>query len=515
MQKKSLVVSLVLTVMAFATAPAWAQEQGAQHHAATEVIGAKALVQGPTYADVYCAGYITTQAPHELGWVSGNWNTPREVTSGNHRFVYLTGSGFEVGKEYELIRHVRDPNHARVFPGQKEAVRAAGEIYFEIGSVKVIEVRDKTAITEVVFACDGIRPGDLVVAMPQRTIPPPHGPMAFDRFAPANGKTTGRIIQATDNDWLIGNRSHVMLNIGADKGVKPGDYFRITRTYTDTATNELDRIPLGSRDMVDDSAVNPNRVTAYSMNSLPRRSLGELVVTEVTPKSATAMITFALEEMFLGDGVELIDVPPPLPPEAAPQPMAPSIACNAVPANVRMGDISNITCEGASPDNRPLTYAFASDRGQLAPHESNAILATRDAGAGPITVTATVTDDRNMSASTNVVVNVEGAAPAPQPSLAGEAMFKPSSAYVDNRAKAMLDGIALRMNQERDARAVVVGYSDAGENQSLAMRRANNVKTYLTKTKGVDAARIETRAGSTGGGKKAEVWIVPAGATMP
>ena len=52
-------------------------------------------------------------------------------------------------------------------------------------------------------------------------------------------------------------------------------------------------------------------------------------------------------------------------------------------------------------------------------------------------------------------------------------MFKQNSAYVDNRAKAMLDGIALRMNQERDAKAVIVGYSDAGERTALAMARAN------------------------------------------
>jgi len=90
----------------------------------------------------------------------------------------------------------------------------------------------------------------------------------------------------------------------------------------------------------------------------------------------------------------------------------------------------------------------------------------------------------------------------------------PIVAYGPDATKAMLDGIALRMNQERDSKAVVVGYSDAGENQSLAMRRANNVKTYLTRTKGIDAGRIETRAG-TGGAKKAEIWIVPAGATMP
>jgi outer membrane protein OmpA-like peptidoglycan-associated protein len=95
-----------------------------------------------------------------------------------------------------------------------------------------------------------------------------------------------------------------------------------------------------------------------------------------------------------------------------------------------------------------------------------------------------------------------------------EVAFKTNSAYVDNRAKAMLDGIALRMNQERDDKAVIVGYSDARESKTLAQRRADAVKAYLTNTKGIDAGRITTRTG-TGAGKKAEIWVVPAGAAMP
>ncbi|MDP9268306.1 MAG: OmpA family protein [Acidobacteriota bacterium] len=504
---------LVLMVIAAAAALAGAQEQGLERHATTEVLGAKQVVQGPTYEDVYCAGYITTQPPRELGYVSGNWNTPHETLTGTHKTIYLHGSGFEVGKEYELIRHVRDPDHARVYHGQLEAVRAAGETYFEIGSVKVLDVRGTTAITDVNFSCDGIHPGDLVVAMPKRDIPLYHGAAPFDRFAPPNGRTSGRIILARDYDWLIGSRSQVMLNLGAEKGVKVGDYFRITRTYEHTAKDEVDRISLGARDMVDTDMVNPKLVTAESMRDLPRRSLGEMVVTNVTPRSSTGVVTFALEEMFLGDTVEMIDVPPPPAPEAGPRPMGPTIACTAAPSTVRMGDNSNINCDAASPDNRPLTLAFATDRGTLAQRDTTAVLSTRDTGVGPITVSATVTDDRNLSASTAVVVNVE-AGSGPQASLAGEAMFSMNSARVDNRAKAMLDGIALRMNQERDSKAVIVGFSDRDERAGLAMARANNVKAYLTQSKGIDASRISTRAGA-GPGKKAEVWIVPAGASMP
>jgi outer membrane protein OmpA-like peptidoglycan-associated protein len=508
MAKKMSVLGLLLLLAGMA----WAQTKGVEHHAVSEVRGARASVNGPAYADVFCAGYITSQPPHIFGGVAGGWNSPHANLYGSDEYVYLKGTGFEVGKTYEIVREVKDPNHTVNYAGQKEAVEAAGKIFFEMGSVKVLDVRGPIAITQVQFACDGMMPGDQVVAMPDRTIPLYHGPMAFDRFALPNGKTTGRIILAHDFDTDLGARSKVYLSIGTDKGVKVGDYFRITRDYVAPHKDEVDRISFGTRDMIDDSQQNPQRLQVSELNLLPRRSLGELVITEVSPRSATGVITFALEEMFLGDLVEMIDVPPPAAADLGPAPMPPTIACTAAPATTRCGDNANINCDASSPDNRPLTFAWTSDRGSLSPRDNNATLATPRDGSGPITVNATVTDDRDLSASTAVMVNVE-CAPL-QAAMVGEVMFKPNSAYVDNRAKAMLDGVALRLNQDRDAKAVIIGYSDAKEAKGLALRRAEAVKTYLTKNKGIDAGRISTRAGS-GAGKKAEVWIIPAGATMP
>ncbi|HSE48850.1 MAG TPA: OmpA family protein [Terriglobales bacterium] len=515
MAKKMVVLALILLLAGVAAAQRSATPAGGlQQHAATEIIGAKKVVQGPTYADVYCAGYLASPVPTVLGYIAGGWDTPNQMQFGTNEYVYFKGSGFEAGKEYQVIRPSRDRNRVSQFRGQHGMVRSAGRHVAEIARVKVTDVRGDVTIARVEFSCDGVMAGDSVVPMPDRPMPLYHGPMPFDQFAPQNGKTTGRIILTRDYASSIGARSQVYLNIGADKGLKAGDWFRVTRDYAYPRNEQPnDAAAWGARDMVDDSQVDPKRISSGELHTLPRRSLGELVITQVEAKSATGIVTFALQEMFVGDSVEMIDVPPPAE-EAAATMNPPAINCAASPASVRVGDNSTITCDASSPDNRPLTIAFASDRGSLAPRDNVATLSTANAGAGPITVNATATDDRNLSASTAVTVNVEAAPAAPQASLAGEAMFKKNSAYVDNRAKAMLDGIALRLNQERDAKAVIVGFADAGESNTLALRRANNVKTYLTRTKGIDAARIETRAGA-GAGKKAEVWIVPAGATMP
>jgi hypothetical protein len=41
------------------------------------------------------------------------------------------------------------------------------------------------------------------------------------------------------------------------------------------------------------------------VSDMPRRALGEVVVISVTPTSSTGMITFALEDVHIGDDVEL------------------------------------------------------------------------------------------------------------------------------------------------------------------------------------------------------------------
>jgi hypothetical protein len=91
--------------------------------------------------------------------------------------------------------------------------------------------------------------------------------------------------------------------------------------------------------------------------------------------------------------------------------------------------------------------------------------------------------------------------------------FKPNSAYVDNRSKAILDDVALKLQHEPTSTATLFGAADDGEPARLATQRAENAKTYLTTSKGIDPQRIETKQG--GQGRTVDVWTVPAGATAP
>jgi hypothetical protein len=147
---------------------------------------------------------------------------------------------------------------------------------------------------------------------------------------------------------------------------------------------------------------------------------------------------------------------------------------------------------------------------------ASATLDTAGAPAGSITVSATCTDDRGLSDSGSAMVNVTVPPPPPQAEKMSECDFpnKARPGRVDNTCKAVLDDVALRLQRDADSRLVVVGQADASERKAatLAKQRADNSKAYLVKEKGIDASRIETRAGSEGG-RRAEMVIVPPGAS--
>ena len=87
-------------------------------------------------------------------------------------------------------------------------------------------------------------------------------------------------------------------------------------------------------------------------------------------------------------------------------------------------------------------------------------------------------------------------APAPRPEERVTVNFPPGSARLSNIAKAKLDEVALRMKQDPEVRAQVLGYSDASgssdANQRMSEQRAQAVKNYLVTRHGIDPSRITT-----------------------
>ena len=199
----------------------------------------------------------------------------------------------------------------------------------------------------------------------------------------------------------------------------------------------------------------------------------------------------------------------------------PTMSCSANPASVQSGTPSTVTCTCTSPDNVPVTIGgWSATGGSVSGDAGTATLNTTGAPAGPITVSATCTDSRGLTATGSSQVTVEvPPPPPPQASKLSECEFpnKVKPWRVDNTCKAVLDDVAQRLQHDPDAKLVIVGNAEPGEKRkNLAGERAVNSKAYLSggeAKQAIDASRIEVRTGGAGT-KTAEYWVVPAGATF-
>jgi hypothetical protein len=219
----------------------------------------------------------------------------------------------------------------------------------------------------------------------------------------------------------------------------------------------------------------------------------------------------------------------------------PTISCSVVPSVIKPGESATLTAVGVSPQNRPLTYSYTASAGSITPNGNTATYSSVGAPTGSVSFTCTVTDDKGQSATAAISAGTHGLTitapyvpPVPAVSTLCSISFskdKERPTRVNNEAKACLDEIALDLQKQSDAKAVVVGESNAKEKAKLekeqklakhnkhlvvvdpAAQRAVNTKDYLVKEKGIDASRVSVATG-TADDQSVEDYLVPAGATF-
>lgn len=309
-----------LLVLLLATA-AWAQTgaDGAAADAPQGTVPTSATfpgerVQKPTYSDLYCAGFISKHILPDANFVTGGVETPTTTKFTRGDVIYLRGSGYSLGAEYEIVRELRDVNEYEMFPGQAKLLKQTGQPYEEVGRVRVVDTRSKEAIAKIEYTCDGVNPGDTAIPFAEKQVVDFHAPVHFDRFLPASNKVAGRIVMAKDFDSELGTGHKVYLNVGSNQGVKIGDYFRAVRSYDADLKDPVDSLSFKAAIAEDTQkktpSVDPKMFTKSNgpvihVADMPRRAVGEIVVIGVTDTTATGMIVFAPEAVHAGDTVEL------------------------------------------------------------------------------------------------------------------------------------------------------------------------------------------------------------------
>ena len=175
-----------------------------------------------------------------------------------------------------------------------------GEPYVDLGQLKVVKVQPKVSIALVTFACAPMQRGDIVLPYQPRPVGPFKDAAKFDIFAPVSGKPVAMVV--TSKDWAqsMGQHDTVYINLGTAQGVKLGDYFRIFRyqgSHSEFAPNfddfQYKMYGFGSTPV------------KYQWNDLPRDVLGEGIVLNVGPNSATILVTVSRMDLYAGDYVEV------------------------------------------------------------------------------------------------------------------------------------------------------------------------------------------------------------------
>src|SRR5258708_6497195 len=258
----------------------------------------------PDYSSVYCSGFMSDpKVPDEIRVISGEQSSYK-LTFSRGDYVYINrgeDKGVKIGDRFAVVRPDTDTAN-QWFYGQYKLLKEMGTVYRDAGQVRVVSVLPKTSIAEVVFSCNYMQRGDIVRPFEERPAPPYKEAIRFDHFAPISGKPVGTVVSAFDFHQELGRGDAAYVNIGANKGVKVGDYMRVFR-YQD---NKKDvSASAGAHNYQYKVFGFGSAPARYEGKDLPREILGEGVVLNVTKGAATVLITFSSSEMYAGDFAEI------------------------------------------------------------------------------------------------------------------------------------------------------------------------------------------------------------------
>ena len=188
----------------------------------------------------------------------------------------------------------------------------------------------------------------------------------------------------------------------------------------------------------------------------------------------------------------------------------PTMACNASPTTVRVGDRAHIAATASDPDNDPLTYSWQTSGGNLVGSGDHVDLDTTGLAPSSYTVSGHVDDGRGGTADCRAAVNVEAAPPpAVEAKLVIRSVYFPTAVPTPGKPdvgllasqQETLTSLASDFKEylasKPDAHLVLEGHADQrgapAYNQALSERRVAIAKNFLV-GQGIPEGNLETKA---------------------
>jgi len=200
----------------------------------------------------------------------------------------------------------------------------------------------------------------------------------------------------------------------------------------------------------------------------------------------------------------------PLPPKNPP-----TMSMSANPTELTPGGTVSLTANCTSPDGAPVSVAnWTSTAGTVTGSGNTATLNTADLPPGPVTVTATCTDSRNLTGQASAQVTIQNPPPPPvdkalEARLALHSVYfptgqptpkDPNGGLLPSQQKILLTmatDFTKYLQAKPDAHLTLEGHADqrgsAAFNQVLTERRVARVKGFLVEN-GVPESAIDTKA---------------------
>lgn len=325
---------LLFLFCAFAHAPASAQTgarrtppQNPDEKATLLAPEARRPAPAARASEFTCGGFIEQTPQAAAGQIVGAEQERERHNFAEGDLIFIDAgaqSGVRVGQEFMVVR---PRGQFRSKFSRKPG--ALGVYTQEVGRLRVVRVRDRVSVAEVWTACSDLLVGDLLRPAQDRPAPQARVETALDRFVEPTGKQTGRLVLARDGREMVSRDDVVFVDLGAEDGVKVGDYLTVFRPETHGEpvkfrdeqvanarrgfeseefrggrySNQAQRVKDVNGSEYAETVKTPDIRRARP--AVPRKVVGELVVLRVEGRTATAVVTRIAQEIHTGDAVEV------------------------------------------------------------------------------------------------------------------------------------------------------------------------------------------------------------------
>ncbi|HEX7315982.1 MAG TPA: FlgT C-terminal domain-containing protein [Pyrinomonadaceae bacterium] len=335
--RKLLVLLLLLLFCAFAHAAASAQTGGrrtAPQRPQTPaerptLVAPEDRVPAPAArpSEFACGGFIEQTPQAAVGQIVGAEQEAERRIFAEGNLVYIDAgaqAGVRAGQEFTVVR----PRGQ--FRSKFSLKKGSLGVYTqEVGRLRVVRVRDRVSVAEVRTACGDLLVGDLLRPAQDRDAPDARAETALDRFAEPSGRQSGRLVLARDGREVVTRDDVVFVDLGAEDGVKVGDYLTVYRpeghgrlvNHGDEQaanarrgfeseefqgggfSNQTQRVRDVNGSKYEETVKTP--AVRRTRPAVPRKVVGELVILRVEGRTATAVVTRIAQEIHTGDAVEV------------------------------------------------------------------------------------------------------------------------------------------------------------------------------------------------------------------